>query len=69
VALVVAVSILFLPSDFPPQCQDPHFARVNPGLCFDTPFPTFPPVGGGGGNGGLLGGIGRILHGITGGLL
>lgn len=68
--VAVVVALVFLPLDVPSQCEQPTFARVNPGLC-SSPFPDFnvPPGGGGGGDGGIIGAIGRALHGLTGGLL
>lgn len=55
------------------QCDQINFARANPGLCYEGPLGSFPGGGGapvgGGGSGGLLGTIGRVLGGLTGGLL
>lgn len=67
-ALVV---IMLSPSNIPDQCDQIVFARSNPGLCYPGPLGSFPDSsgGGGGGNGGILGTIGRVLHGLTGGLL
>jgi hypothetical protein len=71
VALVVVVLVLpsDVPLDVPDQCDQPTFARANPGLCGDSsPYPPFPGSGPPG-DGGLIGGIARVLHGLTGGLL
>lgn len=53
------------------QCDQINFARANPGLCYEGPLGSFPGGGGGGGggSGGLLGAIGRVLGGLTGGIL
>jgi hypothetical protein len=62
--------VLFILAPAPDQCDQPVFARANPGLCYPGPLGSFPggaPTGGG--SGGLLGGIGRIVHNLTGGLL
>lgn len=68
-AIVVMVVILVLsPSDVPDQCDQLVFARANPALCYAGPFGQFPGHGGGG-DGGILGTIGRVLGGLTGGLL
>lgn len=71
--LVVVAALLLIwlaPTDVPPQCDQQVFARSNPGLCYSGPLGQLPPTGGGGrGDGGLLGTIGRVLHGLTGGLL
>jgi hypothetical protein len=63
--LIVAVVIVCAPPNYP-QCDDPTFARSNPGLCFPGPLGQLPPTGGGGGSGGILGTIGHILHDIGG---
>lgn len=67
VVVLVLVVVALAPKDVPPQCEQDVFRRVNPGLCSVGPLPGFPAPQGGGG--GLLGGIGRILHNLTGGLL
>lgn len=61
--------VLFILAPAPDQCEQPTFARANPGLCYPGPFGSFPGGHPGGGSGGLLGGIGRIVHNLTGGLL
>lgn len=63
----LAVVVIMLAPQYPPQCDQQVFRRSNPAMCTDTPFPTFPPLGGGPRDGGGL--IGRILGGLTGGLL
>lgn len=68
VAVFVVVIIVF-PRDVPVQCDQQVFARSNPGLCYSGPLGQLPETGGGGSDGGLLGTIGRVLHGLTGGLL
>jgi hypothetical protein len=65
-ALAVVVFVL---APAPDQCDQPVFARANPGLCYPGPLGSLPGGSGGGGSGGLLGGIGRIVHNLTGGLL
>jgi hypothetical protein len=70
-AVVLTLMILLLaPMDVPEQCDALVFARANPGLCYSGPYGHFPGGGGGGsGGGGILGTIGRVLGGLTGGLL
>lgn len=55
-----------------PLCDDGTYRTRHPLIC-DTggggPFTLDPGGGGGGSDGGLLGTIGRVLHGLTGGLL
>lgn len=70
-AIAVAI-IIVIPVDLPIQCRDSNYRRINPQVCGEQiyPFPDFggrgnEPAGGGGG-GGILG---RILRGLTGGLL
>lgn len=67
---VVVLTIIFAPMDSPknPQCDDVTFARANPGQCqiISGPFPDFPPNAGGGGH---QGGLGGLIHRLTGGLL
>ncbi len=71
---VIVASILFAvpaaASPTSPLCDDGSWQRAHPLIC-DTggPFPTLGGRGGGGPDGGLLGTIGRILGGLTGGLL
>jgi hypothetical protein len=68
--IAVIITVPLSPRDVPEQCDQQVFARSNPGLCYPGPLGQMPPTGGGGrGDGGLLGTIGRVLHGITGGLL
>jgi hypothetical protein len=68
-AAIVAALVIIFTSPIADQCDQPVFAKANPGLCnYQGPFGQFPG-GGGGGDGGLIGGIGRVLHGLTGGLL
>lgn len=69
VYIVVVLVVVPLSPPVPPQCDQQVFARSNPGLCYSGPLGQLPPVGGGGGDGGFLGTIGRVLHGLTGGLL
>lgn len=64
--ILLLCGALMVPLDKPPQCDQPVFARNNPGLCSYFPFPNLDPRGGGGSDGGLLGGIGRVLHGLSG---
>lgn len=69
---VAALLLIVLPLDLPPQCDQAVFRRNNPGICDVFPFPNFPPAGGGGssgGGGGILDTIGRVVGGLTGGLL
>ena len=74
-ALALAVTLLTAPaasaSPTSPLCDDGTYRSRHPLIC-DTgqggPF-TLNPGGGGGSDGGLLGTVGRILHGLTGGLL
>lgn len=64
-ALVMLVVLLSL-SPAPDQCDQPTFARANPGLCYSG-FPFPQPIGGGGrqqGGGGGGGLIGRVLHAV-----
>lgn len=62
--------VLMLSPVYEAQCDQVNFARANPGLCYDGPLGGFPGGhGGGGGGGGLLGAIGRVLGGLTGGIL
>jgi hypothetical protein len=63
--------VLFVLAPAPDQCDQQVFARANPGLCYPGPLGSFPGGShtGGGGSGGLLGGIGRVVHNLTGGLL
>lgn len=66
------LTVLFVLSPAPDQCDQLVFARANPGLCYQGPLGSLPGGGGptgGGGSGGLLGGIGRVVHNLTGGLL
>lgn len=70
-AAAVLVVFAMAPPHYP-QCEQQVFQRANPGLCYSGPFGSFPGGGGGGGGGnggGLLGTIGRVLGGLTGGLL
>lgn len=70
VVLAVAAGFIVLAlAPAPDQCDSPTFARANPQLCYvGFPFPQPAPTGGGG-SGGILGTIGKILGGLTGGLL
>jgi hypothetical protein len=67
--VLVVAWLVFMPMDVPAQCEQQVYARANPQLC-DVMFP-FPisPSGGGSDGGGILGTIGRVLGGLTGGLL
>lgn len=71
VVVVFTLMVVLAPRDVPKQCDQPVFARSNPGLCYAGPFGSFPgtQTGGGGSGGGILGAIGRVLGGLTGGLL
>lgn len=67
--LVIAIVITFSLSPVADQCDQPTFAQANPGLCYSGPLGRLPVGGGPPDNGGLIGGIARVLHGLTGGLL
>lgn len=72
VVLIVATLLAVPASADPtsPLCSDGSYRARHPLIC-DTGG-AFPTIGGGGGgesDGGLLGTIGRILGGLTGGLL
>lgn len=71
VVLITAILLAVPASADPtsPLCGDGSYRARHPLIC-DTGG-TFPTIGGGGGgqDGGLLGTIGRILGGLTGGLL
>jgi hypothetical protein len=73
VAATLIFVVLIFAADVPAQCSQPVYARTNPGLCGFFPFPDIgggaPSTGGGGGGGGILGGVGKIIGGLTGGLL
>lgn len=71
-AIAVVMSITFAPAaaaaPTSPLCDDGSWRKAHPLIC-DTGGPgPFSPGGGGGGGGGR-GIIGRILGGLTGGLL
>lgn len=70
-ATLLVVVLILGPQNVPEQCDQIVFERANPGLCTASggPFGQFPNGGTGGGDGGLLGGLGRIVHRLTGGLL
>lgn len=54
-----------------PLCDDGSYRKAHPLICDTGEAGPFTPGSGGGGNGpgGLLGTIGRLLGGLTGGLL
>jgi hypothetical protein len=72
--LVLAATLLTAPaasaSPTSPLCDDGSYRSRHPLIC-DTgqggPFTI--GSGGGGSDGGLLGTVGRLLHGLTGGIL
>jgi hypothetical protein len=75
-ALVCAALICAPPAAAEPvqeaQCSDPTYAKLHPSICTDSGAPFL--LGGGqysgsGGGSGLLGGLGGIVHTVTGGLL
>lgn len=73
-ALMISVTVVFVPTDLPIQCEDSNYRRINPQVCGEQiyPFPEFGHGGGGSsaGGGGGRGILGRILDGIgLGGLL
>jgi hypothetical protein len=68
-AAVLVIGFALSPP-IPDDCYQTLHPRANPGLCYPGPIGPLPGSGGGGpGDGGLIGSIGRILHGLTGGLL
>ncbi len=75
-ALVVAATILIASAPAAAadpvqdqQCQDHVWAKLHPQICYQYNGGPFGIGGSGGNDGGLLGTIGRVLHGLTGGLL
>lgn len=75
ILLIIIVSTLFLSPAVNPLCEtDGMYRERHPLICNTSggPFTLTPGSGvpsGGGDNGGLLGTIGKILGGLTGGLL
>lgn len=65
VVLTIALACDARATPVPDQCKDPVFARVNSQLC-DL---TSNPFGVGGSGSGHGGGLGGLLHTLTGGLL
>lgn len=51
------------------QCQNPTWAKLHSQICYRYNGGPFGIGGGGGNDGGILGTIGRVLGGLTGGLL
>jgi hypothetical protein len=67
-AVIVALVITFSLSPVADQCDQPTFAKANPGLCYPGPLGRLPGSGGPP-DGGIIGAITRALHGLTGGIL
>jgi hypothetical protein len=75
---LIILALLFAPvasaqPSLDDQCADPSYAKLHPTICADSGVPFLlgggTPTGGGGSSGGILGTIGRVLGGLTGGLL
>lgn len=70
-AAVVVISIVFAPAasaqPTSPLCNDGSYRAMHPLICDTGGAGPFTPGGGGGGGGSGL--IGRILSGLTGGIL
>lgn len=68
-ATILVIGFMLSPP-VPDDCLQTVHPRANPGLCYPGPIGPLPGSGGGGpDSGGIIGIIGRALHGLTGGLL